>query len=382
MNEHRTAVVLSIDGLGARYLGPYGNTSMHTPGFNRLASRAMLFETALARIAGGDGPDFWGWESLGGTLGNSNAENAWRHSILVTDAAHVSAWGEGRFDQIVEVDDFVPATAATEIAETRLARFFADAIERVQQLEVGDFLLLHTSGLLFPWDAPYELRQTLQGDDDPPPPNELTFETGFHTEIDPDELLGWQQAYGAQIAALDACIELFCEALDRLVIRPLVCVCSPQAFPIGEHGFLGARPDCLYDDALHVPLFISDPTHGSISTRVLPLTYADKWTEIVSDWLSGLPLQQNSILPRKANEWLICKSATFPDSRTVRTHAWKLLLQPPKASELFGKPDDRWEKNDVADRCHEVVELLETMALDARSDEPIDLPSTLSHGAG
>ena len=36
------------------------------------------------------------------------------------------------------------------------------------------------------------------------------------------------------------------------------------------------------------------------------------------------------------------------------------------AVELFAKPDDRWEVNDVADRCSEVVELL-TAVLDAAS---------------
>src|SRR4051794_34017157 len=42
------AVVLVIDRLGAGWLGPYGNTWLDAPNFNRLAARSLLFETAIA----------------------------------------------------------------------------------------------------------------------------------------------------------------------------------------------------------------------------------------------------------------------------------------------------------------------------------------------
>ena len=41
--------------------------------------------------------------------------------------------------------------------------------------------------------------------------------------------------------------------------------------------------------------------------------------------------------------------------QAIRTPAW-MLRQP--STELFTKPDDRWESNDVADLCPEVVEQL------------------------
>ena len=40
----------------------------------------------------------------------------------------------------------------------------------------------------------------------------------------------------------------------------------------------------------------------------------------------------------------------------MRTPAW--YLRHAAEAELFAKPDDRWEVNDVADRCEEVVEML------------------------
>ena len=37
------------------------------------------------------------------------------------------------------------------------------------------------------------------------------------------------------------------------------------------------------------------------------------------------------------------------------------------APQLYGKPDDRWEVNDVADRCPEIVEQLQSAANDFRA---------------
>src|SRR5438105_12240723 len=42
------AVVLVIDRLGAGWLGPYGNTWLETPNFNRLAASSVLWETVVA----------------------------------------------------------------------------------------------------------------------------------------------------------------------------------------------------------------------------------------------------------------------------------------------------------------------------------------------
>src|SRR5437763_16415865 len=42
------AVVLSIDRLGAAWLGPYGNTWIETPNSNRLTAASVLWEAAIA----------------------------------------------------------------------------------------------------------------------------------------------------------------------------------------------------------------------------------------------------------------------------------------------------------------------------------------------
>jgi hypothetical protein len=42
------------------------------------------------------------------------------------------------------------------------------------------------------------------------------------------------------------------------------------------------------------------------------------------------------------------------DETAIRTPAWYLRVAP--AAELYVKPDDRWEVNNVAVRCPEIVE--------------------------
>src|SRR4051794_32417118 len=44
----RSAIILVIDRLGAGALGPYGNTLLETPAWNRLAGESLLIEQALA----------------------------------------------------------------------------------------------------------------------------------------------------------------------------------------------------------------------------------------------------------------------------------------------------------------------------------------------
>jgi hypothetical protein len=42
----------------------------------------------------------------------------------------------------------------------------------------------------------------------------------------------------------------------------------------------------------------------------------------------------------------------------VRTPAWSLHVDEGQTKSLYAKPDDRWEANEVADRCGEVPDEL------------------------
>src|SRR5437868_1442745 len=94
----RSAVVLVIDRLGAGWLGPYGNTWLDTPNFNRLAARSVLCETAIADTADlatscrglwtgrhAMEPDDAGMASLPALAAAAGA-----HTLLVTDDSEIA----------------------------------------------------------------------------------------------------------------------------------------------------------------------------------------------------------------------------------------------------------------------------------------------------
>jgi hypothetical protein len=72
-------------------------------------------------------------------------------------------------------------------------------------------------------------------------------------------------------------------------------------------------------------------------------------------------------------------------SRAIRVPAWYLRMG--DSDSLYAKPDDRWEANDVADRCHEVVEKLQNVVDEferqVQAEEPVELTpldDVLIHG--
>jgi len=48
--------------------------------------------------------------------------------------------------------------------------------------------------------------------------------------------------------------------------------------------------------------------------------------------------------------------AVGPAQRSLRTPAWFLHQPTTHPPQLYVKPDDRWETNDVANRCPDIVE--------------------------
>ncbi len=62
------------------------------------------------------------------------------------------------------------------------------------------------------------------------------------------------------------------------------------------------------------------------------------------------------------------RAATAPSGRSARRPG---IFAPTAEPELFAKPDDRWEVNNVASRCQDVVECLQ----DAMMQYELTLPA-------
>ena len=207
--------------------------------------------------------------------------------------------------------------------------------------------------------------RTLLGESDPPllatadVPDRM-LPPGF----DPDELLVYTQAYAGQIGLLDTCLGGFLEVLDRRRYRTktLLAVTAPRGFPMGEHcGWGRAMKRCTanWSSAAAAPLSRSPRRSARSQALVEP---ADLWRTLLDWWpkaaappsptgVSLMPLVQSSA-PPCATGW---SSRAGP--RTGDPHA-RLVLRKAEPPELYVKPDDLWEVNDVANRCQDVVECL------------------------
>src|SRR5581483_4870224 len=212
----RSAIVLVIDRLGAGWLGPYGNSWLDTPNFNRLAARSVLCDTVIADTAdlavGYRG--FWtGQHAMqpdGARLPSlaDAASAAGLHAALVTDDPHIVVYPQAAgFGQRQLLPDLSRRTAAEAIEQTALYSFFDAARTALQEQKRPFLLWLHARGMTGPWDAPLELRYQFADEEDPDPPSfvqppNLLLPQGF----DPDQLLGFVHAYAGQVALADMCL--------------------------------------------------------------------------------------------------------------------------------------------------------------------------------
>jgi arylsulfatase A-like enzyme len=374
-----SAVVVVIDRLGAGWLGPYGNTWIDTPQCNRLAADSLVCETVLA-----DSPDlglayrsFWtGRHAL-----EPEAEDAASLAALAT-SAHIpsilltedSALANFQATAAFTERRIMPAVEASACAETleatALYRLFNVAVAMLGKAKGPMLLWIHARGMEGPWDAPLELRNQFADEDDPQPPDLVAPpDQLLEEDFDPDELLGLTQAYAGQVALVDLCLGMLLDAVEESPLRnqTLLALSAPRGYPLGEHRRVGQCDNALYGELLQVPLFMHLPFGEEAIGRTQQLVQPPSLFATIAEGL-GLPVsepQRELSLFRVAGGQTIrrhdvaCSAGV--EQRAIRTPAWFLresrTADAPRY-ELFAKPDDRWEANEVSSRCQGAVELL------------------------
>jgi hypothetical protein len=198
-------------------------------------------------------------------------------------------------------------------------------------------------------------------------------------DYDPDDLLGITQSYSGQVAALDSCVGALLELLEGLPSgrESLLTLTSARGFPLGEHLRVGPCDDALFGDLVQVPWMMRFPYAAGAATRSQALIEpADLWATLLDWWsVEDMPHTPTaaSVLPivRQQSDSIrdrLCIRGGHSE-RAIRTPAW--YLRATADPELYAKPDDRWEVNNVASRCHEVVECLQ----DAMFQYELTLPT-------
>lgn len=402
--QRSNIICLAIDRLHAGYLGAYGNTWISTPALDRLAAESFVLDRAMI-----DSPQLdilyrSLWLGLHAMVPTAAAEpqrslpkqltKAGWQTILLTDEAAVAEHPLATAFTKRELLKPAPAlrTVAATADDTQAAEFFAAAADQVQHAKSPFLLWLHTGTLGSIWDAPLELREQYRDEDDPPAESWCEVPDKLLPErFDPDELLAITHAYAGQVTLLDELVGPLIASIDdaELAANTLLVLLSPRGFPLGEHRRVGLCDNALYNELTHVPLMLRFPDRRGAADHSAALVQAADVSATILDWAGLKPSSTPSSIPGHGRSLLpvvegnpsagfdrACISAP-PDQKVVVTPAWSLRISSDK-TELFAKPDDWFEVNEVSNRAPEVVEQLLSALAEFESACQSGAPATLS----
>lgn len=352
MDFNCSTIVLTIDGLRSSALGTYGETSYETPGFDRLASESITYDwcyadSNVASINLNKLVDEYLSQQVGlqTTCFASDDVSLLRERTLE------------EFSKVIPLDCTPGQSNAESIGQTQCASAitqFAEQLtewqERAYTAEKPCHAWLHLSGLHSIWDAPQALSESLLDEEDSPispsvAPSRLSAqdvddttwcESRFHASC----------RYAAQVMVLDACIEGLIDFLNELFEGHAwqFFLIGTSGYSLGEHGEIGSNIGNLYSEQQQVPLLRKSINPDERFSRIQNITL-----------LSELFASTTEQLQSKSDSKIRCYSED--GKLSIRTDGW-YLIHPEQPSEqpeagtenqtqLFLKPDDRWEQNDV-----------------------------------
>lgn len=397
----RRAIVLVIDGWSAGFLSSYGAAWLATPALNQLAAQSILVEHATVEtlnldrlyrswfradhpLAPEDGFDLAAQLAQAGVPLHLLTDES-----LLRDVAGSFALASAEFlpctePQIAEHED-----------ETELARIFGLLCDWLQSDEGDELIWAHARGMAGAWDAPLDYRRSLAEDEDPEPPTYATPPSSRPTsKIEPDELLGLSQAYGGQVLLIDTLLEELLATIAALPVdrQPLLIITSSGGIPLGLHRQIGrdaALPLAIYSNLTQVPLMLRLPGAAQGLTRVQSLASSSDLPATLLDWFGAAqPARAENVarsllkLDLPPRDRTLCVQG---DELYLRTVAWGTRIFGEQQCQLFGKPDDRWDINDVANRCQQITPL--AIELTQQTRDAIqqgaalpELPAELTHG--
>lgn len=380
------ALIVVADGFHLGQVGCYGNDWNATPGLDRLAAGSVVFDQHIVDVPTRAGA----WHAwLTGKHAFSSTEQPAR-LIEVLQEAGV------RVEFLSDNDP--PRAGLSWLKAADFEELMATTVDAFDQLadEPSWLLWVETSVLLPPWPAPQEEEQAEEEavDDDDPAESEdddgaidadteaddlideneepeieidpITEPTSEMLEDDPDDwnFLGIRLTQAEALAELDAGIRLL---LERLEDDVLFIVTAPRSYPLGEHGFVGFDKPWPHEELVHVPLLIRLPGGAEAGRRVPHLTQPtdllptllDCAAATVPDDCAGaslLPLTLGGTPIRTAAVSMVRQGEE--EECALRTPDWAYLspADGPRQPQLYVKPDDRWEVNDVAQHHPELIE--------------------------
>ena len=206
---------------------------------------------------------------------------------------------------------------------------------------------------------------------------------GFINTEDDIDFLRLQSSYAAAVSFADAGVDTLLGELERLGLGEscLVVLTGDRGQALGEHAVLGPHRPWLHDELVHLPLLLRLPAALAAGRevgggRVAALTQSvDLMPTLLEAFGLTVPegVQGHSLLPlartevARVREYACCGLRLGAAGEwCLRTPEWAFLLpetpeagEPLRGPQLYVKPDDRWEVNNVLQHHLELTERFE-----------------------
>jgi arylsulfatase A-like enzyme len=387
------AIVVIVRGLQTSALGCYGNPWIDTPAFDALAAEGIVFDWHFAANADAGGARR-AWRSgryhLPREGSPTNAEGgpdllaALRkqgiHTCLIVEdkPSYPDDFTAG-WDTVerVSVGDETPLDAVLEAVGA--------ALERLERRD-NWLLWIDLATLLPPWNVPPEFQEPYFQEEAEEGVEEEESEALTPMSEVPDGLLdrdddylflSVQTSYAAAVTYVDAALGQLLEALAGLEGGDdiLLMATTDAGQNLGEHGLVGSSRPWLHDELIHLPLLLRLPGAAEAGRRIEALTQTVDLAPTLAEWFqAALPdAHGGSLLPMARGEAegirpYACSGLQVGDALeyALRTPEWAFLLpvrsdaeDAGRSLQLYVKPDDRWEVNNVVQHHLELVEQLE-----------------------
>lgn len=308
------ALLVVLRGLGVAHLGCYGNEWLSTRSLDRLACRGVVFDQHYAA-------------------------DDWRACIPPPNGAVVSHVQVPRPER--------------DVAELRPLRHEVYRACETVPSDRPSLIVVETDSLLPPWDPPADLSHYYFGDysDDPEADPPLSpWVDPLPTACDDETIERLQNTFAAQLTAVDISLtKLFAGCRRRgFGAKALTVVTSDHALSLAEPSV---------EAEFHLPLIVRLPGNELSGLRMSALTRPGDVGDLIGGYLQGVDSATirliRGIVPSLHDHLPIAGKA-------IRTADY-LYVRDGDADHLYIKPDDRWEKNDLAVKRPDDVDRLRTL---------------------
>jgi arylsulfatase A-like enzyme len=378
------ALVIVARGMQLSAVSAYGNPWIESPALDALAAEGVVFDQHFAGAAdrrAAPGADLLAALRQRGVTSHLIADASRPESVRACRTGSAGPGGPPRLDEgwdsleVVEPQEDQPPLETTLYA-------VQNTLNELRQRD--DWLLwVEFATLLPPWEPPEEYQRPYFEDeaaardedeseeaDGGPPLQPVSGVIEGPIDPDDDELfVRLQSSYAAALTYLDGGVGRILDSLDEILEQTLVVVTTDTGQSLGEHGVVGVPG--VHEENVHLPLMVRLPGADAAGRHVAALTQAADMAPTLAD-VFEVPLPDArgfTLLPLvygDAEKVRDFACAWLPGAATLRTPEWALVLPElrnpegsPRPPQLFVKPDDRWEVNDVAQHHPELVDELE-----------------------